>query len=146
MGLILATTACQDSLEVPVQETPTDPTHLRIEVTSNDETKALVSGKYLPSGSKIGVYFQGDGSNGEYDGNLYQNVFVTASGSDASQTWTIDPSHCPGAKDAPMPTTPTMWMPAHLPLSTFPLQTGTTTCLQYLWMVSAPPNRRPGSP
>ena len=93
MGLILATTACQDSLEVPVQETPTDPTHLRIEVTSNDETKALLSGKYLPSGSKIGVYFQGDGSNGEYDGNLYQNVFVTASGSDASQTWTIDPSH-----------------------------------------------------
>lgn len=75
-------TACTNDAEQPLGAQS-----LQVDVkTAQANTKALVETSYLPSGSQIGLtVLDANGTN--YSGVTYQNVAFTASGSDASQTW-----------------------------------------------------------
>lgn len=50
------------------------------------ETRGLISGETLPSGSVIGLYMY-DVEGNRYDGWRYENVAYTATGSGSSQSW-----------------------------------------------------------
>ena len=60
---------------------------LSISVLTSPTTKDLITSKYLPTSSEIGVFVT-NSSGDNYDGNTYNNILFTAEGSDASQIWT----------------------------------------------------------
>ena len=64
---------------------------LGINVTTAVETKGLVRGTKLPDGSSIGIFVT-DKSGVTYDGQTFENVKYTASGSESSQTWSSETS------------------------------------------------------
>ena len=79
--LIAALASC-NQVEVPEYQ----PMSLDIAVTTVAETKGLVTGTTLPSGSSVGLFVT-DQTGITYDGVEVSNVKYTAAGEGASQTW-----------------------------------------------------------
>ncbi len=87
LSALCCMTSCSpenDSMEPSSQSLP-----LSLSVqTGLHESRALIETDYLPNASEIGVTVTNT-SGGNYDGlTTYRNIKFTASGSDASQTWT----------------------------------------------------------
>lgn len=77
-----AALASCNQVEVPEYQ----PMSLDIAVTTVAETKGLVTGTTLPSGSSVGLFVT-DQTGITYDGVEVSNVKYTAAGEGASQTW-----------------------------------------------------------
>ena len=91
-SLLLA--SCSSELDMPVNQVLGEgKTPLMISVAEQPFTKATgqKTGTSLPSGSEIGVFVTAeDGS--PYDGNSYNNIKFTSTGTGAQQSWAYDPS------------------------------------------------------
>ena len=79
---LTAALASCNQVEVPEYQ----PMSLDIAVTTVAETKGLVTGTTLPSGSSVGLFVT-DQTGITYDGVEVSNVKYTAAGEGASQTW-----------------------------------------------------------
>ena len=79
---LTAALASCNQVEVPEYQ----PMSLDIAVTTVAETKGLVTGTTLPSGSSVGLFVT-DQTGVTYDGVEVSNVKYTAAGEGASQTW-----------------------------------------------------------
>ena len=86
--LAMALASC-NQIETPENENQT--TRLGINVTTAVETKGLVTDKYLPDGSSVGVFVT-DKSGVTYDGQTFANVKYTGAGTGTSQTWSSETS------------------------------------------------------
>ena len=86
--LAMALASC-NQIETPENEYQA--TRLGINVTTAMETKGIVSGKYLPDGSSVGIFVT-DKSGISYDGQTFANVQYTGAGTGTSQKWSSETS------------------------------------------------------